>query len=94
MKVQILNSGIKLDSDGYCAMEVVQAENEAYGAFCRAAQWSAKYRTKGFVPYSVATAIAHMDVWCRLETCDDISRALVRPVCGGWQIVTSKVSSR
>lgn len=56
----------RLDDNGSFHAKVVDAGNEAWGAFCRAGQWCAKHLTDGTIPTSVALLIAPKRVWKRL----------------------------
>ncbi len=59
-------SWFRLDDQGAFHAKVVQAGNEAYGAWCRAGQWSCAQLTEGRVPRSTALAIAPLRVWKKL----------------------------
>lgn len=77
----------KLDDHGWCHAKVAAAGNEAYGAWCRAGQWSSSQLTDGFIPEAIALVIAPVKVWRKLELCGGPGRAgLVDRVEGGWQI--------
>lgn len=56
----------KLDDKGYFHRKVVAAGNEAYGAWCRAGQWSSDHREDGFISTDVAHIMARPIVWERL----------------------------
>lgn len=61
-------SWFRLDDRGAFHAKVVGAGNEAYGAWCRAGQWSCAYGTSGVLPRHMAMAIAPDPVWERLIT--------------------------
>ena len=56
----------RLDDQGAFHAKVLAAGNEAYGAWCRAGQWSSGMGTEGRIPRATALAIAPMRVWKRL----------------------------
>jgi len=56
-----------LDDQGSFHEKVLAAGNEAYGAWCRAGQWSSAKLTDGRLPRHVALAIAPIKIWLRLE---------------------------
>jgi hypothetical protein len=74
-------SWFKLDDQGAFHAKVVAAGNEAYGAWCRAGQWSSAQLTDGFIPADIAALIAPEKVWQRAA-----KARLVDAVDGGWQI--------
>lgn len=59
-------SWFKLDDQGHDHPKVLKAGNEAFGAWCRAGQWSSKHLTEGIIPREVALTIAPVRVWDRL----------------------------
>jgi len=59
-------SWFKLDDQGAFHEKVLQAGNEAYGAWCRAGQWSSGRRTEGLIPKATALSIAPLRVWKKL----------------------------
>ncbi len=59
-------SWFRLDDQGAFHAKVVQAGNEAYGAWCRAGQWSSAHLTEGRLPRTTALAIAPIKIWKRL----------------------------
>jgi len=74
-------SWFKLDDDGHDHPKVLQAGNEAYGAWCRAGQWSSKHLTEGAIPKVVALKIAPPRVWKKLQEV-----RLVEASADGWLI--------
>lgn len=77
----------KLAGEGAFHAKVLAAGNEAYGAWCRAGQWSSAHLTEGFIPQAVAQAIAQATVWQTLsEARAGGEHGLVEPADGGWQI--------
>lgn len=56
----------RLDDKGAFHAKVLAAGNEAYGAWCRAGQWSAERLTDGVIPLSAALAIGPKRLWTRL----------------------------
>lgn len=77
----------KLAGEGAFHAKVLVAGNEAYGAWCRAGQWSSQHLTEGRIPRAVALTIASEDVWARLVLatggCD---HGLVEATANGWNI--------
>jgi hypothetical protein len=71
----------RLEGRGAFHHKVLAAGNEAYGAWCRAGQWSSDQLTDGFVPRAVAEQIAKPKVWAKL-----IAARLVDDVDAGYQI--------
>lgn len=71
----------RLEGRGAFHHKVLAAGNEAYGAWCRAGQWSSDQLTDGFVPSSVAEQIAKTKVWAKL-----VEARLVHEADGGYQI--------
>jgi hypothetical protein len=71
----------KLDDRGAYHAKVLRAGNEAYGAWCRAGQWSSQHLTDGLIPKEVADSIASPKIWKRL--CD---AGLLEDRPDGWQI--------
>jgi hypothetical protein len=61
-------SWFRLDDQGAFHRKVVKAGNEAYGAWCRAGQWSACHRQNGLVPVDIALTIGPHRLWTRLIT--------------------------
>jgi hypothetical protein len=59
-------SWFRLDDQGAFHAKVVKAGNEAYGAWCRAGQWSACHGQDGRVPRAIAITIAPTRIWTRL----------------------------
>lgn len=59
-------SWVRLDDKSAFHRKVADAGNEAWGAFCRAAAWSADQLTDGVVPWSIARQIAKKKVWKKL----------------------------
>lgn len=59
-------SWFRLDDQGAFHEKVLAAGNEAYGAWCRAGQWSSGRRTEGFIPRATALSIAPLRIWQRL----------------------------
>lgn len=57
----------KLAAEGAFHPKVVKAGNEAYGAWCRAGQWSSQYLTDGVVPWDVALRIGPKKLWKKLQ---------------------------
>ena len=74
-------SWFKLDDQGHDHPKVLRAGNEAYGAWCRAGQWSSKHLTEGVIPREVALTIAPLKVWSRL-----LSVGLLEEHPDGWVI--------
>ena len=75
-------SWFKLDDQGAFHAKVLAAGNEAYGAWCRAGQWSSAHLTEGRIPRSTALTLAKTRVWQRLidaGLCDSLGDE-------GWQI--------
>lgn len=59
-------SWFRLEGRGAFHHKVLAAGNEAYGAWCRAGQWSCEQLTDGLVPRAVAEQIAKPKVWLKL----------------------------
>lgn len=59
-------SWFRLDDQGAFHAKVLAAGNEAYGAWCRAGQWSCSHLTEGHVPRATAFTIAPPRVWKKL----------------------------
>lgn len=75
-------SWFRLDDQGAFHAKVLAAGNEAYGAWCRAGQWSSGHRTEGRIPRATALTIARQRVWERL-----IEAGLMESLGdNGWQI--------
>lgn len=74
-------SWFKLDDQGHDHPKVLRAGNEAFGAWCRAGQWSSKHLTEGVIPREVALTIAPLKVWSRL-----LSVGLLDEHPDGWAI--------
>lgn len=74
-------SWFRLEGRGAFHHKVLAAGNEAYGAWCRAGQWSSDQLTDGAVPRAVAEQIAKPKVWLRL-----VEVRLAHEVEGGYQI--------
>lgn len=75
-------SWFRLDDQGAFHEKVLTAGNEAYGAWCRAGQWSSGHRTEGRIPRSTAITIARQHVWQKLvdaRLCESLGD-------DGWQI--------
>ena len=80
-------SWFRLNDEGAFHAKVLAAGNEAYGAWCRAGQWSSAHLTEGFIAEPVALSIAPRRVWERLrESTAGRSVGLVEERAGGWQI--------
>jgi hypothetical protein len=80
-------SWFRLDDQGAFHAKVVAAGNEAYGAWCRAGQWSSAHLTEGRIPREIALAIAPLRVWKRLDGARGTSASgLVEFVGGDIQI--------
>lgn len=71
----------RLEGRGAFHHKVLAAGNEAYGAWCRAGQWSSDQLTDGFVPAAVAEQIAKAKVWAKL-----VEARLVHEDDGGYRI--------
>lgn len=56
----------RLDDQGAFHAKVIAAGNEAYGAWCRAGQWSSLHLTEGRIPRATALTIARQKIWERL----------------------------
>ncbi len=72
----------KLDDQGAFHEKVTKAGNEAYGAWCRAGQWSSGHLTEGRIPRSTALVIARQGIWDKLvaaRLCHSLGDE-------GWQI--------
>jgi|GEM_PF-1555301 len=77
----------RLDDQGAFHEKVIQAGNEAYGAWVRAGQWSSSRGTEGFIPRATAMLIAGPKVWQRLiEAKGRSTVGLVEPVGDDFQI--------
>lgn len=75
-------SWFRLEGRGAFHHKVVAAGDEAYGAWCRAGQWSSDQLTDGFVPESIAKQINRKQkIWDRL-----VLVVLAHKVDGGYQI--------
>lgn len=74
-------SWFRLDDQGAFHVKVLDAGNEAYGAWCRAGQWSSAQLTEGFIPKKIALMVARPRIWQRL--CD---AKLCDLRDDGWQI--------
>lgn len=74
-------SWFRLEGRGAFHHKVLAAGNEAYGAWCRAGQWSSDQLTEGLVPLAVAEQIAKPKVWAKL-----IAAKLIHEAEGGYQI--------
>lgn len=74
-------SWFKLDDQGAFHAKVLAAGNAAYGAWCRAGQWSSAHLTDGAIPRAVAISIAPLSIWQRLARVK-----LVEDDDGGWRI--------
>lgn len=59
-------SWFRLDDHGAFHAKGLAAGNEAYGAWCRAGQWSSAHGTDGEIPKHVAAQIAPPRIWARL----------------------------
>lgn len=59
-------SWFRLDDQGAFHAKVIAAGNEAYGAWCRAGQWSSYHGTEGKIPRATALTIAKQKIWERL----------------------------
>ncbi len=71
----------RLEGRGAFHRKVVAAGNAAYGAWCRAGQWSAYHLTDGAIPRAVALTIASARIWDRLV---EVRLCEVTP--DGWRI--------
>jgi hypothetical protein len=72
----------RLDDQGAFHAKVLAAGNDAYGAWCRAGQWSSGHGTEGRIPRSTALTVARQKVWDRLVAtglCESLGD-------DGWQI--------
>lgn len=58
----------RLDDQGAFHAKVIAVGNEAYGAWCRAGQWSSDHLTDGHIPTATAHLIATRRVWKKLVT--------------------------
>ncbi len=77
----------KLDDQIAFDGKVVEAGNEAFGAWCRAGAWSSAHLTEGFIPDHVAKTIAPPRVWRKLaEARGGKNSGLVERSDGGWTI--------
>jgi hypothetical protein len=77
----------KLAGEGAFHAKVLVAGNEAYGAWCRAGQWSSQHLTEGRIPRAVALTIAPEEVWARLVSATGGgSHGLVEASADGWVI--------
>ena len=77
----------KLAGEGAFHAKVLVAGNEAYGAWCRAGQWSSQHLTEGRIPRAVALTIASEGVWARLVTATGgCAHGLVEASADGWVI--------
>ncbi len=77
----------KLAGEGAFHAKVIEAGNEAYGAWCRAGQWSAEHLTDGLIPRGVALTIAPAEVWQRLvEARAGHEHGLAEVTPNGWAI--------
>lgn len=74
-------SWFRLEGRGAFHHKVLSAGNEAYGAWCRAGQWSSDQLTDGRVPSAVAEQIAKPKVWAKL-----VEARLAHAIEGGYQI--------
>lgn len=74
-------SWFRLEGRGAFHHKVLAAGNEAYGAWCRAGQWSSDQLTDGLVPRAVAEQIAKPKVWSKL-----VAANLIHEAEGGYQI--------
>jgi hypothetical protein len=61
-----LMSWFRLDDQGAFHAKVIRAGNDAYGAWCRAGQWSSAQLTDGRIPWRVALTIGPRKLWTRL----------------------------
>ena len=71
----------RLEGRGAFHYKVLAAGNEAYGAWCRAGQWSSDQLTDGAVPFAAAEQIAKADVWEKL-----VAARLIEATADGYQI--------
>jgi hypothetical protein len=55
----------KIDDKSTFHKKIVDAGNEAWGAFCRAGAWSSERLTDGRIPWPIANTIASRAVWAR-----------------------------
>lgn len=80
----------RLDDEGAFHAKVLDAGNEAYGAWVRAGQWCSQRRTDGFIPFATAHTIAPAKIWKRLEAAKGTSIVglieAIEPSLGGYQI--------
>jgi len=56
----------RLDDQGAFHEKVIEAGNEAYGAWCRAGQWSSGRGTEGRITRAMALTIAPLKIWLKL----------------------------
>lgn len=75
-------SWFRLDDNGYDHDKVLSAGDRAYGAWCRAGQYSSNKKTDGFVSHRAAKQInSDVRVWKRL-----VEVGLMESVDGGYVI--------
>lgn len=71
----------RLDDQGAFHAKVIKAGNEAYGAWCRAGQWSSAHLTDGVVPIETALLVAPGEIWQRLidvGLCEKIDASAIK----------------
>lgn len=86
-QAELAMTWFKLAGEGCFHAKVLAAKNDAYGAWCRAGQWSSEHLTEGRITRDVALAIAPVSVWNRLRDAKAGSEhGLVEEIEGGWQI--------
>ncbi len=77
----------KLAGEGAFHAKVIEAGNEAYGAWCRAGQWTSQHLTEGRIPRATALLIAPAKVWARLVDAKAGREAgLAVAIDDGWEI--------
>src|ERR1035437_4243353 len=78
----------RLDDEGAFGAKILMAGNEAYGAWCRAGQWSSQHETDGRVPLSTALTIGPARLWKKLLEAIPPGHVhgLVEAIDGGYQI--------
>ncbi len=62
-------SWFKIDDNSTFHPKIIQAGNEAWGAFCRMGAYSSAHLTEGFIPAAIALTIAPKKVLAKLIEC-------------------------